>query len=154
MLGLFKKAIKIYAPMNGNVVDITEIDDPVFSQKMVGDGVAIIPESMDVLAPMDGEITQFFETGHAFSIKNGDIEILVHVGMDTVELKGEGFTKIKKVGDTVKHGDVILKVDLQKIEENGKKIDTPIVVMDAENREIKKITGAATAGETVIMEVK
>lgn len=154
MLGLFKKAIKIYAPMNGNVVDITEIDDPVFSQKMVGDGVAIIPESMDVLAPMDGEITQFFETGHAFSIKNGDTEILVHVGMDTVELKGEGFAKIKKVGDTVKHGDVILKVDLQKIEENGKKIDTPIVVMDAENREIKKITGAATAGETVIMEVK
>ena len=103
---------------------------------------------------MDGEITQFFETGHAFSIKNGDTEILVHVGMDTVELKGEGFTKIKKVGDTVKHGDVILKVDLQKIEENGKKIDTPIVVMDAENREIKKISGAATAGETVIMEVK
>ena len=154
MLGLFKKAIKIYAPMNGNVVDITEIDDPVFSQKMVGDGVAIIPESMDVLAPMDGEITQFFETGHAFSIKNGDTEILVHVGMDTVELKGGGFTKIKKVGDTVKHGDVILKVDLQKIKENGKKIDTPIVVMDAENREIKKITGAATAGETVIMEVK
>ena len=64
------------------------------------------------------------------------------------------FTKIKKIGDTVKHGDVILKVDLRKIEELGKKIDTPIVVMDAEDKEIKKITGAATAGETVIMEVK
>lgn len=154
MFGLFKKSIKIYAPISGECVDITKIDDPVFSQKMVGDGVAIHPDCGDVVAPMDGEITQFFETGHAFAIKNENLEILVHVGMDTVELKGEGFLKLKKVGDIVEKGEAVLTVDLNKVQELGKKLDTPIVVMDSDNYKIEKITGPTLRGETVIMEIK
>lgn len=154
MLGLFKKSIKIYAPISGECVDITKIDDPVFSQKMVGDGVAIHPDCGDVVAPMDGEITQFFETGHAFSIKNGDLEILVHVGMDTVELKGEGFLRLKKVGDYVERGEAVLTVDLNKVAELGKKLDTPVVIMDPDKYKIEKITGPTLRGETVIMEIK
>lgn len=138
-MGLFKKALKVYAPISGKVVDITEISDPVFAQKMVGDGIAIMPTKGDVVAPIDGEITNFFETGHAFSISNGETELLIHVGMDTVELKGEGFTKLKNTGDRVKKGEPVLKVDLDKIITLGKLTDSPVVVMDSDTKEIKKI---------------
>lgn len=154
-MGLFKKALKVYAPISGKVVDITEISDPVFAQKMVGDGIAIMPTKGDVVAPIDGEITNFFETGHAFSISNGETELLIHVGMDTVELKGEGFTKLKNTGDRVKKGEPVLKVDLDKIITLGKLTDSPVVVMDSDTKDIKKLIGDNVgAGETVILEIK
>lgn len=152
MFSFLKKKKVLLSPMSGKVVDITELDDPVFSGKMVGDGVGIIPEDGEVLSPVDGEIVQMFETGHAVGIKSDDVEILIHVGMDTVEIKGEGFTKHVNVGDKVKAGDKLITADLELIKSHGKKIDTPVVITNG--KEIKKVLGHAIKGKSEIIEVK
>ncbi len=154
MFGLFKKSIKIYAPMTGDAVDISSTADPVFAGKMVGDGVTIRPIDGTVLSPVDGEITQLFDTGHALGFKVGDVEVLLHIGIDTVELKGEGFTKLAKVGDNVKVGDPLIKVDLEILKSNNKALDTPVIITSDAGKSIEKSLGSVEAGKTVIMELK
>jgi len=90
--------------MKGKVVDITEVPDPVFAQKMMGDGFAIIPEEGKLISPVAGEIIQVFPTKHAFGIKAGDVELLIHVGLETVSMEGEGFDvelEKEKAKDTI-----------------------------------------------------
>lgn len=118
MFDFLKKKVdtNIYAPVKGKCIDITEVDDPGFSSKVMGDGVAIIPEGDVISAPASGSISMIFETGHAFGIlADNGAEILVHIGIDTVNMNGEGFTKLKASGDKVKKGDPIIKIDLEKI---------------------------------------
>lgn len=129
-----KKAIKkenIFAPLTGSLLPISEVPDPVFSKKMMGEGVAITPntQSQTILSPVDGEIIQLAETKHAFGIhsKLGQ-EILVHIGLDTVELNGSGFKEIARVGDHVKAGDPVIFVDFDYIKEHKKETIVPIVV--------------------------
>ena len=98
------------AYMKGKVVDITEVPDPVFAQKMMGDGFAIIPEEGKLVSPVEGEIIQVFPTKHAFGIKSGDIELLIHVGLETVAMKGEGFDVKVSAGDKIESINV-LKLD-------------------------------------------
>jgi len=130
MFGLFKKkTLSLSSPMTGEVIDITKVPDAVFSQKMVGDGFAINPTDGQVKAPCAGKIAQIFPTNHAFGIVSEDgIEVLVHIGIDTVELKGEGFTRVAEVGATVEAGDVVVKVDLDVLKSHGKSVITPIVI--------------------------
>ncbi|WP_314039224.1 PTS glucose transporter subunit IIA, partial [Gemella morbillorum] len=90
--------------MKGKVVDITEVPDPVFAQKMMGDGFAIIPEEGKLISPVAGEIIQVFPTKHAFGIKAGEVELLIHVGLETVSMKGEGFDVKVSAGDRVEVG--------------------------------------------------
>ena len=117
--------------MKGKVVDITEVPDPVFAQKMMGDGFAIIPEEGKLISPVAGEIIQVFPTKHAFGIKAGEVELLIHVGLETVSMKGEGFDVKVSAGDRVEVGQTLLTYDLEL--EKAKDVITPCVVtnMDA-----------------------
>ena len=99
--------------MKGKVVDITEVPDPVFAQKMMGDGFAIIPEEGKLVSPVAGEIIQVFPTKHAFGIKSGEVELLIHVGLETVAMKGEGFDVAVSTGDRVEVGQTLLTYDLE-----------------------------------------
>jgi len=132
MFGFLKRKVRdVYAPVDGNVVKLESVDDEVFSQKMVGDGVAIIPMSSDFKAPIDGVITKIFSTNHAYSIKSSkDLEVMVHIGLETVTLGGKGFTRIASEGDKVKVGDVIIEADLAYITEHAKDIISPIIITD------------------------
>lgn len=140
--------------MTGEIVDITDTSDPVFSGKMVGDGVTIIPTDGDVLAPMAGKIIQMFDTGHALAIESNGIQILIHIGLDTVELNGQGFTKIAHEGQEVKQGDLLIKVDLEKIKALGKSIESPMVIVEAAGKSLNKILGPAEKGQTIAIELK
>jgi PTS system glucose-specific IIA component len=155
MFGFKKKSIKkeIVSAVSGEIFDLSQVPDEVFSQKMLGDGVAVLPNDGNIVAPCSGTLSQVTETLHAYCITSDDgLDILVHVGIDTVELKGEGFKAILKEGSKVKPGDVIAKADLDLISKKGFKLYTPIIItnMDA----VKSIgckTGNASAGKDVII---
>ena len=155
MFGFRKRKIRdIYAPVDGQVVTLESVDDEVFSQKMVGDGVAIIPISNQFMAPIDGVVSKIFSTNHAYSIKSDkDLEVMVHIGLETVSLNGEGFTRIANEGDKVKAGDVIVEVDLAYIKAHAKDVITPIIITDESDcKEIIKKHAIVKAGDK-IMEV-
>ncbi|CAH2214646.1 PTS sugar transporter subunit IIA [Tepidibacter aestuarii] len=139
MLNFFKKKnnqIIIKSPFEGEIVDITNVNDQMFSGKMLGDGVAVIPSSNKAVAPCDGEITQIFPTNHAFGITTKEgLEILVHIGIDTVNLKGEGFKRILEAGTSVKKGDTVVEADLDYIKNKGKDTITPIIITNMDKVE-------------------
>ena len=107
------EVVTIVSPVNGKAVPITEVPDPVFADKILGEGIAVIPEDGIFLCPVDGEVASVAESLHAigFSTEEG-LEVLMHIGLDTVKLNGEGFTLHVKVGDKVKKGDLIAEVNL------------------------------------------
>ncbi len=155
MFGFLKrKPREIKAPIDGMLVALENVDDEVFSSKMAGDGIAIIPVGDTFSAPIDGVITKIFSTNHAFSIKNKqDLEVLVHIGLETVALKGEGFERLANEGDTVNAGDPIIKVDLDYIKAHAKDIVTPILITDESKfDEIDKNDNVVKSGDP-IMEV-
>ncbi|MGG4609372.1 PTS glucose transporter subunit IIA [Providencia sp. Me31A] len=149
-------SIEIIAPLSGEIVNIEDVPDVVFAEKIVGDGIAIKPAGNKIVAPVDGTIGKIFETNHAFSIESDDgIELFVHFGIDTVELKGEGFKRIAEEGQAVKKGDLIIEFDLALLEEKAKSVLTPVVISNMDEiKELNKLTGAVTVGETVIMRIK
>ena len=155
MFGFLKrKAREVKAPIDGQLIAIEEVDDEVFSQKMAGDGVAILPVGNVFVAPIDGVITKIFSTNHAFSVKSKqDLEVLVHIGLETVALQGKGFERLANEGDEVKAGDPIIKADLEYIKANAKDIITPILITDeSKYSEIDKNTNVVISGDA-IMEV-
>jgi PTS system glucose-specific IIA component len=130
MFGLFKKVKKqiIVSPADGDIVELISVPDHVFSEKMAGDGIAIIPRSNTFVAPISGVVSKIFSTNHAYSIKakNG-LEVLVHIGLDTVALKGEGFKRLVEEGAIVSVGNPIISADLEFIKSQEKDTITPIV---------------------------
>ncbi|HEQ1857505.1 TPA: PTS glucose transporter subunit IIA [Providencia alcalifaciens] len=148
--------IEIIAPLSGEIVNIEDVPDVVFAEKIVGDGIAIKPSGNKIVAPVDGTIGKIFETNHAFSIESVEgIELFVHFGIDTVELKGEGFKRIAEEGQSVKKGDVVIEFDLALLEEKAKSVLTPVVISNMDEiKELNKLSGTVTVGETVIMRIK
>ena len=132
---LGKEVIK--APITGKVVALNEVPDDCFAQKIMGDGMAIEIENENIVAPVNGEVIMTFPTKHAIGIKtsNGS-EILIHLGINTVELNGEGFENFVNIGDKVKTGDLIAKVDINYIKKNNKSLISPIIVTSKENIKI------------------
>ncbi len=129
-----KEREKILAPVEGTVVPLSEVNDPTFSQEILGKGVAIIPAKGRIVAPADGILTVVFETKHAVSITTPEgAEIIVHVGLDTVNLKGEHYTAHKKQGDKVKAGELLLEFDMAAIKEAGYEVITPVIVCNTPN---------------------
>ena len=124
-----KKESIVYSPLKGNVIPLSEVEDEAFSSGILGKGAAIIPEEGVVYAPADGEISAFFPTGHAIGIKTTDgLELLIHVGMDTVQLDGKGFTPLAKAGDKVKKGQKLLEFDKELIKAEGYSTVTPVLI--------------------------
>ncbi|KES16462.1 Phosphotransferase system IIA component [Gilliamella apis SCGC AB-598-P17] len=151
-----KNSIEIIAPLSGETVKIEDVPDVVFAEKIVGDGVAIKPSGNKIVAPLNGKIGKIFETNHAFAIESDEgIELFVHFGIDTVELKGEGFTRVAEEGQQVKIGDTIIEIDLPLLESKAKSVLTPVVISNMETVvELTKLTGSVEAGKTPIMRIK
>lgn len=159
MFGLFKKkeeTIQIGAPVKGAVVPIQEVSDPTFGEEILGKGVAIRPEDGNIYAPVDGEIALLFDTLHAISMTSDDgVELLIHVGLDTVALKGEHFTAHAKTGDKVKKGDLLLTVDLEQVKAAGYDVITPIVVCNTDDfAEVLALTGSSAAPGDAVLEIR
>ncbi|MDO4467479.1 MAG: beta-glucoside-specific PTS transporter subunit IIABC [Bacillota bacterium] len=124
-----EKSEKFYQPIEGKVIALEEVKDDMFAQKVLGDGIAIVPEKGVLVAPCDGTIKMVFETKHAIGMESTNgTELLFHVGMNTVELQGKYYDTKVKVGDTVKKGDVLLTFDLEAIQKEGYDCTTPMIV--------------------------
>ncbi|MWQ76696.1 PTS glucose transporter subunit IIA [Glaesserella parasuis] len=147
------KEVKIYAPLSGEIVNIEDVPDVVFSEKIVGDGIAIRPTGDTILAPVNGTIGKIFETNHAFSIESEDgVELFVHFGIDTVELKGEGFTRLAEENQEVKVGDPIIKFDLELLQSKAKSVLTPVVISNMDEvTNLQKLSGEVVAGESTVL---
>lgn len=146
----------IAAPVSGRAVPMSEVSDPTFSQEILGKGAAIIPSEGKVVAPADGLVTMVFDTKHALSIQTDNgAELIIHIGLDTVQLKGKFFDAHVNAGDKVKKGDLLLDFDMEKIKEAGYDVITPIIVCNTpEFPKIECISGMdVTAGETTIIKL-
>lgn len=157
MFGLFKKEGTLVAPASGKTIDITTVPDAVFAEKMAGDGLAIDPTGDTIVAPADGELTMLFGTKHAFGMTlDKGVQILVHIGLDTVSLNGEGFTALKNQGDMVKKGDPIVKIDRDFIQSKGLSLITPVIFTDMDIlKSFEAQVGIdVVAGETAILTYK
>ncbi|PWU12704.1 MAG: phosphoenolpyruvate--protein phosphotransferase [Bdellovibrio sp.] len=147
--------ISLYAPLSGPLVPLTQVPDPVFAQKMMGDGLAIDPTSQSLLAPCDGEIIQVHSARHALTMRTPEgVEILLHVGIDTVQLKGEGFTPQVQAGRRVRQGDVLLKFDADLLAQKAKSLITLMIIADPKGGALRFLPRSrAEAGRDILMEL-
>ncbi|MCC2815808.1 PTS transporter subunit IIBC [Lachnoclostridium pacaense] len=145
--------IRILSPLTGTAVALEEVPDPVFSQKIIGDGIAIIPQDGKLVSPIDGEVVSVAETLHAYGLRSEDgIEVMVHFGLETVALKGEYFTCHVKQGDKVKAGDLLAEADLKGLEEKQVSLITPVLICGGmENRTMNTVTGPVSAGRDTVI---
>ena len=143
----------ILAPLTGKAVPLSEVQDSVFSEKVLGDGVAIIPADGKIVSPVDGEISTVAETSHAYGFTSEDgQEVLVHVGLETVSLNGECFKVYGKAGDKVKAGDLVAEVDLEYLKEKEINPITPVLICsDTEGKELQYTEGDVKAGESKVL---
>ena len=147
------RVVTIASPLNGLVRKLEEAPDEVFSRKMLGDGVIIEPTEGTVYAPENGTVTMLFDTKHAVGYKtDSGVELLIHVGIDTVKLNGEGFQVAVKVGEHLKKGDVIMNFDMEKIRGAAAAMSTPIICTELSDGQ--KITvlryGEVQVGEALM----
>lgn len=161
-MGLFdfmkgKKGIEIASPVKGECIPLKDVADPTFAEEILGKGMAVKPADGRIVAPADGTITTMFPTGHAVGLATADgVELLVHVGLDTVALKGQCFEKHVTEGQQVKKGDLLITVDLEGIKAAGYDTVTPVIVCnsaDYTSMECKN-EGNVEAGDKVITCVK
>lgn len=140
MFGFGKRKLKLAAPVAGRIIDITEVADDVFSSKMMGDGFAVEPsaEADTIVAPCDGEVTLVAKTLHAVALRADGVELLIHVGLDTVELAGAGFHALVKAGDRVRRGTPLLQFDRAALEAQGKRLTTMLVLTN-EAEQVKSV---------------
>lgn len=129
-----KDTKKVYSPMNGQLVSLDDVHDNVFSSKMMGEGVAIKPTDGKIYAPFDAKVVTVFPTKHAIGLKSDSgIELMIHIGLDTVELKGKPFTQHVAVGDQVKKGQLLMDADLDAIKKAGYDITTPLIITNTKD---------------------
>ena len=148
-----EKNLSVLAPVSGKIIALEQVPDPVFSGKTLGDGVAIIPEDGKIYSPVNGTVTTVSSTLHAYGFTTADgVDILVHIGLETVSLNGEGFKVYIKDGDTVKEGDLIAEVDLTYLDKKGISAISPVLICsDTENMTMNTASGKASAGKTEII---
>lgn len=152
---LFAKdnSIRIGAPTEGKLVSIKEVSDPTFSEEVLGKGVAIIPADGKFYAPVDGTISTIFPTGHAAAITSSEgVEILIHIGLDTVKLEGKHFTIHAEEGQEIKKGELLLEADLDQIKTEGYDIITPVIICNSdEYSEIQMMEpGGVAQGDDIL----
>lgn len=147
-----KENFEICSPVKGDVIDVTKTNDPLFKSEGLGKGVGIIAEENTLVSPVNGEIKTFFSTKHAIGITSDDgVDILIHVGIDTVELNGKHFNALKKQGDKVKKGDKLLEVDFDSIKNEGYDATVLLVITNTqEYSAVKSCEGNKTVDDTII----
>lgn len=150
---VMENAIDIASPAEGKAISLSEVADATFAQEILGKGAAIVPEKGVIYAPFDGKVDVMFETGHAVGLvgENG-VELLVHIGIDTVNLERKYFSPKKAAGDVVKKGDVLIEFDIEKIKEAGYDVTTPVIVSNTDQYAIveKTATGEVTKESNLI----
>lgn len=151
------KTISLKAVEDGRTIPMDEVNDQTFAQELLGPGIAIVPSNGTVVSPINGTIATVMDTKHAICIQGEDgLELIVHAGLDTVELNGKYYQTYKEIGDQVKAGDVLLEFDLEEITKAGYDVTTPIVITNLGDYKITKcLTGQQVkAGEEVIQLTK
>lgn len=138
MLTIFKKKeSKIYAPVQGRCIPIEEVPDPVFAKKLMGEGIGLSYEDDTLYSPCNGKILLIAKTRHAIGIQTSNgAELLIHIGLDTVQLNGEGFSLLVNIGDKVKAGQPLIKIDRTFMKEQGINLITPMVITNVKNYDI------------------
>ncbi len=149
-----KKKVTISSPLEGKIIPLEEVPDEVFSEKMLGDGFAVIPSNSRVCSPVDGTISLVFKTLHAIGLKTKEgVELLIHVGLETVSMEESPFESQVKEGDVVKRGDLLITADFSKIEAAEKSPITPVIITNMES--VKDLVHDFTSLEkTVVATVK
>ncbi|MBL1173981.1 phosphoenolpyruvate--protein phosphotransferase [Pantanalinema sp. GBBB05] len=148
--------LALVAPISGQMLPIEQVPDPVFAQKMVGDGISIDPLSQRLVAPCDGEVIQLHPSCHAVTLKtDSGLEVLMHIGLDTVTLRGQGFTPQVKVGDRVTTGDGLIEFDADYVATHARSLLTQIVITNSERVDqlVPCLPGKVTVGQDVVLEV-
>lgn len=151
------KTISLKAVEDGRTIPMDEVNDQTFAQELLGPGIAIVPSNGTVVSPINGTIATVMDTKHAVCIQGEDgLELIVHAGLDTVELNGKYYQTYKEIGDQVKAGDVLLEFDLEEITKAGYDVTTPIIITNLGDYKITKcLTGQQVkAGEEVIQLTK
>lgn len=153
---LKSKEVEIISPITGKAVAITEVPDPVFAEKMIGDGVAIEPSEGQVVSPCKGKVVQIFPTNHAIGIETKQgFDLLIHLGIDTVELDGKGFERLVEEGQNVEVGTPLINMDLDVVAGEGKNTITPVIITTMDKIEnIDITTGLVKAGKDAIIKMK
>lgn len=160
-MGLFDKLLGkssreeelvIYAPMDGEAVAVSQVNDPTFSEEILGKGVAVRPTGTQVFAPFDATVEMMFDTGHAVSLQcDNGAEVLIHVGLETVNLKGTHYTVHAANGDKVKKGQLLITFDREAIQADGYDIITPMVICNSDNfSQVEAHTGSVKAGDVLL----
>ena len=122
--------VMITSPLSGTVVPLEQVEDQMFAEKVMGDGVAVRPDAADVVAPVGGHLAKLFPGGHGMAIVTPEgVEVLVHIGLETVHLRGDGFEVVATEGDTVEAGDLLARVDLARLAELGVDAVSPVVIL-------------------------
>ena len=138
-MGLFgfgkkKEKVELKAVVDGIIKDLKNVEDEVFSKGFLGEGLAIVPKSNNFYAPVSGELSSVFPTGHAFGIKTDDgAEVLIHIGIDTVQMNGDGFDLKVEQGQKVKAGDLLVICDIDNIKNKGYKTDTILIITNSDD---------------------
>ncbi len=155
-LGFTAAEIAVSAPSAGQAVPLSEVNDPTFSEEILGKGAAIIPSEGRVVSPVDGTVELMFDTGHAVSLRSDSgAEILIHVGLDTVKLAGKHYTIHCKNGDKVGRGDLLLEFDLEAIRAEGYDPITPVIICNSEAyASVQAHTGTTVAALDALLTLK
>ena len=157
MLQFFKKkpdlektGLELTAMTDGRCIPLEEVNDPVFSGKALGDGIAIVPEDCVIAAPCDGTVSMLAETLHAFGMTRDDgLELMVHIGIDTVALKGEGFEALVSQGDQVKKGEPLIRFDAAFMEKKGIDMTTMLILLNPGQYQFKTLAGGQQVKKNV-----
>ncbi|WP_018923917.1 PTS sugar transporter subunit IIA [Salsuginibacillus kocurii] len=150
------KDVQVFSPANGTFVDLTEVPDPTFSEKMMGEGFAVDPAEGKIVSPVKGKVTQVFPTKHALGIRSDEgLDLLIHIGLETVSLNGEGFEVHTSEGSSVNQGDVLVEFDMDKVNQDAKSTITPVVFTEADQINSHSIESVQdlSAGETPVATV-
>lgn len=142
--------MQVLAPVSGNAIPMSDVPDEVFAGGLAGDGAAIVPSgSGEAVAPVSGKLVKLFEGGHAFGIATEEgVELIVHLGLDTIEMEGEGFEKLAAQGDEVEAGEPIVRFDLEAINSAGYDPVSPVVVTNSDEHAVDgRRTGEVQAGD-------
>ncbi len=150
--------LTICAPISGTVIPIEDVPDVVFSEKIIGEGIAIQPTGDKIVAPCNCTVIEIFETNHAIVLKTipDNIVLFIHIGIDTVELKGEGFMRVVQEGDNVKTGETLINLNLNYIQNHAKSTITPVLISSSDQPRIGKLEkaeGNCLAGQTPILKI-